>query len=324
MKRLTAFLFPLLLICTLALPARAEFLGYYAVGDTAVCGYVNTYQPSTGASFTLASGAVSVTKGNSATQSTAGVTFDNDFDSVTGRHQACIDTSADGTFYSAGATFFAYLSAGTVDSVSVVGAPVFSFKLGEPAVNVESWNASAVTDIEDSDDIVAALIAYACGSETADTLGERICDDITTIVGSSDDAKTAAESVETTIGAAGAGLTEAGGTGDQLTALATAAALATVDTEVGVIDGIVDDILVDTGTTIPGTITTIDNEIAVIDGNVDDIELVLGTPTDTDIATDIANVLAEFAIIDVKSMQGIDVCITSGGAFTSENSSNCP
>ena len=35
--------------------------------------------------------------------------------------------------------------------------------------------------------------------------------------------------------------------------------------------GDVDDILTDTGTTIPGTITTIDNEIAVIDGNVDDI-----------------------------------------------------
>jgi hypothetical protein len=48
------------------------------------------------------------------------------------------------------------------------------------------------------------------------------------------------------IGTAGAGLTEAGGTGDHLTALATAAALATVDTEVGVIDGIVDDILLDT------------------------------------------------------------------------------
>ena len=37
------------------------------------------------------------------------------------------------------------------------------------------------------------------------------------------------------------------------------------------IDGIVDDILVDTGTTIPGTITTIDNEIATIDGVVDAI-----------------------------------------------------
>lgn len=45
------------------------------------------------------------------------------------------------------------------------------------------------------------------------------------------------------IGVAGAGLTEAGGTGDHLTALATQASVNTID-------GIVDDILVDTGTTI--------------------------------------------------------------------------
>lgn len=56
----------------------------------------------------------------------------------------------------------------------------------------------------------------------------------------------------------------------QINDLATASALATVD-------GIVDDILVDTGTTIPGTITTIDNEIAVIDGIVDAILVDTGT-----------------------------------------------
>lgn len=87
-----------------------------------------------------------------------------------------------------------------------------------------------------------------------------------------------------------------------LATLATSAALATVDNEVGVIDGIVDaikaktdnlpadpaddsdidaqlaaikaetaSILEDTGTTIPATLTTIDNEIAVIDGNVDSV-----------------------------------------------------
>lgn len=63
------------------------------------------------------------------------------------------------------------------------------------------------------------------------------------------------------IGAAGAGLTEAGGTGDHLTALATAAALATVDSNV-------DAILEDTGTTLPATLATIagylDTEIAAI------------------------------------------------------------
>ena len=91
------------------------------------------------------------------------------------------------------------------------------------------------------------------------------------------------------IGAAGAGLTEAGGTGDHLTALATAAALATVDSEVGVIDGIVDQILADTNElqtdwanggrldnildarASQSSVNTIDSEVGVIDGIVDQI-----------------------------------------------------
>jgi hypothetical protein len=108
--------------------ARAEYVGDYNVGDT-ICGYFNTYRPSTGASFTLASGALEATKDNSATQDTDGLTLDNDFDSVTGRHQVCVNTAADGTFYSAGSRFSVYLSAGTVDSVSVIGAETMSFSL---------------------------------------------------------------------------------------------------------------------------------------------------------------------------------------------------
>lgn len=54
------------------------------------------------------------------------------------------------------------------------------------------------------------------------------------------------------IGLAGAGLTEAGGTGDQLTALATQASVNTIDTNV-------DAILVDTGTTIPAQIAALNN-----------------------------------------------------------------
>ena len=53
----------------------------------------------TGAAITLASGAVSVHKDTSTTQSTAGVTLTVDFDGLTGYHVVEIDTSADGTFY---------------------------------------------------------------------------------------------------------------------------------------------------------------------------------------------------------------------------------
>lgn len=91
------------------------------------------------------------------------------------------------------------------------------------------------------------------------------------------------------IGAAGAGLTEAGGTGDQLTALATQASVDTVD-------GNVDAILVDTGTTLPA---------------------VLGTPAGADLATDIANVpTAAENSAQVLSDQGVLTGTCSSGSTT--------
>ncbi len=95
-----------------------------------IYGKFSTFRPSTGATFTLAgSPALSVYKDNSTTQSTAGVTLTVDFDSVTGLHHFAIDTSADGTFYSAGSFFDVVITAGTVDSVSVTGSVVASFTL---------------------------------------------------------------------------------------------------------------------------------------------------------------------------------------------------
>ena len=72
------------------------------------------------------------------------------------------------------------------------------------------------------------------------------------------------------------------------------------DAKLDTIDGIVDAILVDTETTIPGTITTIDNEIAVIDGIVDDILLDTGTTLPTTLA----------------AMKGLETALV--GAYTGE------
>lgn len=95
-----------------------------------VYGKFTTYQPSTGAAFTLGgTPALSVYKDNSTTQSTTGVTLTASFDSVTGLNHYAIDTSADGTFYSAGSFFDVVITTGTVDSVSVVGAVVGSFTI---------------------------------------------------------------------------------------------------------------------------------------------------------------------------------------------------
>lgn len=98
--------------------------------STVVYGKFTTYRPSTGAPHTLAgTPALSVYKDNSTTQSTTGVTLTTDFDSVTGFNHFAIDTSADGTFYSAGSFFDIVITTGTVDSVSAVGTVVGRFTL---------------------------------------------------------------------------------------------------------------------------------------------------------------------------------------------------
>lgn len=102
--------------------------------STTVYGKFTTFRPSTGASYTLAgTPSLAVYKDASDTQSTTGVSMTADFDSVTGLNHFAIDTSADGTFYSAGSQFQVVIAAGTVDSVSVVGAVVGAFSINATA-----------------------------------------------------------------------------------------------------------------------------------------------------------------------------------------------
>lgn len=98
--------------------------------STVVYGKFTTTSASTGAPTTLAgTPALSVYKDNSTTQSTTGVTLTVDFDSVTGLQHYAIDTSADGTFYSAGSFFDIVITTGTVGGTSAVGYCVGSFTL---------------------------------------------------------------------------------------------------------------------------------------------------------------------------------------------------
>ena len=107
----------------------SKHLGDYDT-SAVIYGKFTTFRPSTGASYTLGgSPVISVYKDNSTTQTTTGATLTADFDSVTGLNHFAIDTSADGTFYSAGSFFDIVITTGTVDSVSVVGATVASFTL---------------------------------------------------------------------------------------------------------------------------------------------------------------------------------------------------
>lgn len=102
-------------------------LGDFTPGKTVICRF-NTHQAN-GTPITLAgTPAVSVYK-NSTTESTAGVTLTVDYDSRTGLHHVAVDTSVDGTFYAGGNDFDLIITAGTVDSISVVGTKVGSFSL---------------------------------------------------------------------------------------------------------------------------------------------------------------------------------------------------
>jgi hypothetical protein len=104
-----------------------SWLGDYAE-DATVDFTFTSRQFSTGAPFTLASGALAVYKANSDAQSTAGITLTANFDSVTGLNHVRIDLSAD-AFYATGADYSVVLTAGTVDSVSVVGETVGTFSI---------------------------------------------------------------------------------------------------------------------------------------------------------------------------------------------------
>ena len=79
---------------------------------------------------TILSGApaLSVYKANGSTESTAGITLTVDFDLRTGLNHVRIDTSAD-AFYAVGNDYKVVITAGTVDSVSVVGEVVATFSI---------------------------------------------------------------------------------------------------------------------------------------------------------------------------------------------------
>ena len=100
----------------------------FAVGQTFDVKFT-TRRFTTGAPFTLAgTPAVAAYPDNSVTQITAGITLTVDFDALTGLNNVrVVATGANG--YAAGSSYDLVITAGTVDSVSVVGEVVGSFTL---------------------------------------------------------------------------------------------------------------------------------------------------------------------------------------------------
>jgi hypothetical protein len=132
--------------------------------------HFTTFRPSTGAPHTLAgTPVISVYKDGSTTQSTAGVTLTADFDSVTGLNLIAVDTSADGTFYSAGSSFSLVVTTGTVDSVSAVGMVVGSFSIARSAAYAKAVDVETdIADLPTSSELATALSDLALEATAQD------------------------------------------------------------------------------------------------------------------------------------------------------------
>ena len=99
----------------------------YILEDSTLRFKFNTRRFTTGAPFTLAgTPSLAVYPEDSATQITAGITLDDDYDGKTGLNDVVIDLSADAG-YVADKAYTVVIEVGTVDSVSVVGSVVYEF-----------------------------------------------------------------------------------------------------------------------------------------------------------------------------------------------------
>lgn len=220
-----------------------------------------------GASITRSTnGTISVYKDGGTTQSTAGVTDTEDFDSLTGVHLVAIDTSADGTFYSAGSDFIVVLSGATIDT-RTVNAALFSFSLNNrslqsrlPAALV-SGRIDASVGAMAADTLTATAIAsgaitaakFAVGAVDASAIADEAIDAATFAAGAITSGAFATGAITAAVigpNAIGASELAADAVTEIQSGLATAANLATVaeyvDTEVAAIKAKTD--------LIPGTI----------------------------------------------------------------------
>lgn len=105
-----------------------NYRGDIRLGDTIDIKFT-TRRFTTGAPFTLAgTPAVAAYVGNGTTEITAGITLTVDFDSRTGLHNVRV-VATSGNGYAAGTNVDLVITAGTVDSVSVVGEVIGSFSI---------------------------------------------------------------------------------------------------------------------------------------------------------------------------------------------------
>jgi hypothetical protein len=223
--------------------------------------FFTTRRFSTGAPHTLAgTPVISAYEDNGTTEITAGITLTADFDSRTGlNHVRVVATGGNG--FEAGKSYYLVITAGTVDSVSVVGEVIGSFTIGRAAAFERLGapaGASVSADILTIDNLVDDL-----ESRLGTPTGASIAADIADVEGKVDDLE------GRVVGTIAAG-THNPQSGDSFTRLGApvgasiSADIAAVKAAVDVIDDFLD-------TEIAAILAAVDTEVAAIKAKTDNL-----------------------------------------------------
>lgn len=147
--------------------------------DSTIC-FKFTTRKDTGLPTTLAgTPAVKVYIQGSTTEVATGVTLSVDYDSVTGLNDVTIDLSASAS-YVVGKDYDVVITAGTVDSVSVIGEVVAHFRIEKDTawdfLRASHNTANTFGEVTTAADIAAAVRDVNNATPAADSLGEAVND----------------------------------------------------------------------------------------------------------------------------------------------------
>ena len=289
------------------------------------------------------------------------MTLTADFDGVTGLNHVTIDTSADGSFYAAGSSFQVVITAGTVDSVSVVGQPVGEFTLNRASVlrpttagrtldvsstgeagidlanvgsptttlNLSGTTIKTATDVEtDTADIQSRLPTALVSGRIDASVGAMAANALTASALATDAVNEIVDAVwdealsgHLTAGSTGEALNAAGSAGDPWT---TTLPGSYTGSQAG---KMLSDILVDTGTTLQGELDGIQADTEDIQARLP-VALVSGR-MDSSVGAMAANTLtasalATDAVTEIQNGLATPTNITAGTITTVTNLTNAP
>ena len=121
-----------------------------------------TYDDNNASVTRATDGTVQVYKDNGVTQSVAGITDTEDFDSLTGLHACTIDLSAD-AFYSVGSNYTVVVAAATIDG-DIINSPIAHFSIE----NRSQLTKATLIDTVTIETLLTELMSRTSGKYTVD------------------------------------------------------------------------------------------------------------------------------------------------------------